>query len=98
MADEIKLSKQMAVKVLIKQCEKSRQAFADLENILTAYNDLLCFENGTATREQVLRMPMSMKMLESPETVMNGIIKDMETVRQALCAMSQLGEITEWSK
>lgn len=98
MADEVKMSKEMAIKCLIKQCKKSERAFEEISGILTAYDDLLCFQNGTATKEQIIRMPVSMAILESPEAVMNGIIKQMTTIRQCLCAISQIGDITEWGK
>ena len=54
--DDVKMSPEMALKCLIKQCEKSQKAFWELSNIFSAYDDLLSFKNGTATMEQKQRL------------------------------------------
>ena len=88
------MSPEMALKCLIKQCEKSQKAFWELSNIFSAYDDLLSIKNGTATAEQKQRI-MPAKMLVDavePEYIMNLISQ----IQQSACAIGQLGDLTEW--
>ena len=95
MDDEIKISKEMGCKILVKQLEKAEKAMGDLRCIFSAYDDLLSYQSAIATKEQRKRVPVAMMVLVDPKETEQKLQEAISTIQQSLCAINKLHDITE---
>ena len=96
--DEAKLSREMAVKLLIKQCEKVENASRELKTIFNAFDDIMSFANGTATEEQMRRLPVATALLADRESAFAVTHEALETIHASLCAMTKMADLTAWDQ
>ena len=96
MDNEIKISPEMSLKCLIKQCEKSQKAFWELSNIFSAYDDLISLKNGTATTEQKQRIMPAKLLVDAVDK--DYILDLIKTIKESATAIADINDLTVWTE